>query len=65
MDNLAENIFIAEDSKKTYTIDEISEVLGISKKSAYALVKSGEFHFVRIGRSIRVSKKVFDKWLEQ
>lgn len=51
--------------KKTYTIDEIAKQLNISMKSAYALVKSGAFHYVRAGRAIRVSKESFDRWLNQ
>lgn len=31
----------------------------------YALVKSGQFSYVRAGRVIRVSKLSFDKWLNQ
>jgi excisionase family DNA binding protein len=53
------------DQKKTYTIDEIATILNICMKSAYALVKSGAFHYVRAGRTIRVSKKSFDRWLNQ
>ncbi|WP_334300589.1 hypothetical protein [Anaerotignum sp. MSJ-24] len=34
-------------------------------KSAYALVKSGQFHYIRAGRMIRVSKISFDKWLHE
>ena len=51
--------------KKTYTIDEIATLMNISMKSAYALVKSGAFHYVRAGRAIRVSKESFDRWLNQ
>lgn len=51
--------------KKTYTIDEIATLMNISMKSAYALVKSGAFHYVRVGRAIRVSKESFDRWLNQ
>ena len=49
--------------KKTYTVEEIAEQLGISKKVAYSLVKSGQFSYVRAGKAIRVSKVSFDKWL--
>ncbi len=48
--------------KRTYTVDEIQDILSISKPSAYNLVKSGLFRYVRIGGSIRVSKKSFDEW---
>ena len=51
--------------KKTYTVDEIATLLNISKKSAYMLVKSEQFNYVRVGRVIRVSKVSFDKWLNQ
>lgn len=51
--------------KKTYTVEEIAEQLCVSKKVAYALVKSGQFAYVRAGRAIRVSKDSFDKWLNQ
>ena len=51
--------------KRTYTVPEIQDILGIGKNSAYSLVKSGAFRIVRIGGSIRVSKKSFDKWLEE
>ncbi len=49
--------------KRTYTVDEIQDILGISRTSAYNLVKKKVFHSVRIGGSIRISKKSFDEWL--
>lgn len=48
--------------KRTYTVDEIQDILGISRTSAYNLVKKKVFHSVRIGGSIRISKKSFDEW---
>lgn len=51
--------------KRTYTVPEIQDILGIGKNSAYSLVKSGAFRTVRIGGCIRVSKKSFDKWLDE
>ena len=50
--------------KRTYTVDEIQDILGISRASAYNLVKKGLFHYVRIGCTIRISKKSFDEWLD-
>ena len=44
------------EEKKTYTVGEIAEMLGISDKVAYTLVKSGQFKYVRVGRAIRVSE---------
>lgn len=50
--------------KRVYTVDEIQDILGVSKTSAYNLVKSGVFHFVKVGGQYRVSKKSFDAWLD-
>lgn len=50
--------------KRTYTVNEIQDILGIGRTAAYTLVKSGHFNVVRIGGSIRISKKSFDEWLD-
>ena len=60
-----QNTRTPKNQKKTYTVEEIAEQLGVSKKVAYSLVKSGQFSYVRVGRAIRVSKVSFDKWLNQ
>ena len=46
-----------------YTVAEIQKKLRISRTAAYALVNSGRFPVIRIGTSIRVSKMVFDNWM--
>lgn len=51
------------DNKKTYTVSEIANMLSIGKTSAYNLVKENHFKVVKIGASIRISKKSFDDWL--
>ena len=38
--------------KRTYTVDEIQDILGISRPTAYNLVKQGVFHSVRVGGHI-------------
>ena len=48
---------------RTYTADEIQDMLGIGRNAAYALIKKGYFRTVRVGRTYRVSKKSFDEWL--
>ena len=55
---------ISKQNSRTYTVDEIAAMLGISRSSAYKLVKQDDFSVVRIGNSIRVSKKSFDAWLD-
>lgn len=54
-----------EYEKRTYTVSEIQDILGIGRVSAYSLVKSNVFRSVRVGDSIRVFKRSFDAWLDE
>ena len=52
--------------KRTYTVDEIQDILGISRPTAYNLVKRGVFHSVRVGGHIRISKRaLMTGWITQ
>lgn len=55
---------IERPGKRVYTVEEISEILDISRTAAYELVKSNQFKVVRIGATIRISKPSFDAWLD-
>lgn len=46
-------------------VPEVAEVLQIARSRAYELVGSGAIPSVRIGRSVRVSRKELDRWLEE
>lgn len=62
-----------EDSKKTveevsmqsevYTVKDIQQILSISRTTAYQLMASPPFPILKIGKTYRVSKVVFDSWL--
>ena len=52
------------ENKRFYTVEEIQAILSIGKNTAYALVKSGVFHSVKVGGQYRISKKHFDEWLD-
>lgn len=54
----------SEYEKRVYTVEELMDILQISKTTAYALVNSGVFHSVRIGGQHRISKRSFDAWLD-
>ena len=54
-----------EGGKKTYSVQEIADILQISKSKAYELCKEHSFKVIRIGRILRVSKPSFDEWLER
>lgn len=49
---------------RCYTIEDIMIILGISKPTAYNLLKQKLFRYVKIGRGYRISKKSFDAWLD-
>jgi excisionase family DNA binding protein len=46
-------------------VPEVAEVLRIARSRAYELVGEGEIPSVRIGRSVRVSRRELDRWLEE
>lgn len=51
--------------KKTYTVMEIQEILGISRPTVYNLLKKKEFRWIQVGGGkYRISKKSFDEWLD-
>ena len=60
----AEAMMERSDEKRTYTVDEIQDILSISRPTAYNLVKKNVFHSVRVGEHIRISKKSLDDWLD-
>ena len=51
-------------TKRTYRVNEVTKILGVSNAPAYRLIKEGHFRTVRIGSSIRVSRQSFDEWLD-
>jgi len=51
--------------KRTYTVLEVAKILNIGKNKAYTLIKDANFKVVKIGNSIRISKKSFDDWLDE
>lgn len=53
------------ENKRCYTVNEISEILGISRPTVYALLKQKEFRWVQIGGIYRISRQSFDEWLDK
>ena len=52
-------------TKRAYSVPEIAEILQISRSRAYELCKEDQFSVIKIGKSVRVSKKSFDSWLDR
>ena len=47
-----------------YTVAELANVLKVSNKTVYKLIRTGKVENVRIGRQIRVSAQALDKFLQ-
>lgn len=54
----------ASSEKRSYSVAEAADILGVSKRSVYNLCSQGVFKSVRIGTRLRISKKSFDDWLD-
>ena len=54
----------ANSEKRTYSVQEIAEILQISRSMAYNLCKQSLFKTVKVGKYVRVSKPSFDEWLD-
>ena len=51
--------------QRTYTAEQVAQILGISLRKAYALCETTtHFKVVRLGkRCLRIHKESFDQWL--
>ena len=65
-DRIAElnGVSITAPNKKSYTVAEIRQILGISRPTAYKLINQNVFQSVLLNRGIRIVKSSFDAWLE-
>lgn len=51
----------ASNEKRTYSVQEIADILQISRSMAYNLCAQSLFKTVRVGKYVRVSKPSFDE----
>jgi len=58
------NVTQANSEKRTYSVQEIADILQISRSMAYNLCQQSLFKVVRVGKYVRVSKPSFDEWLD-
>jgi len=49
---------------ETLVVEDIKKILGIGHVQAYKLANSNQFHVVKVGRLIKISRDVFFDWLE-
>lgn len=52
-------------SQRTYTAEQVAEILGVSVRKAYSLCENTkDFKVIRLGkRCLRIHKESFDRWL--
>lgn len=52
--------------QRTYTAEQVAEILGVSLRKAYYLCENTDaFKVIRLGkRCIRIHKESFDRWLD-
>lgn len=48
-----------------FTVEEIAAKLNLSKMTVYRLIRNGELTSIRVGRSFRVLKSDYDKYVER
>lgn len=50
-------------NKLVLSVKDIQDIMGISRGAAYALVNSGKFSTIRVGKLIKISRVVFEDWI--
>ena len=50
--------------RMTYTVDEVAQVLGVSRGIAYEQVRGGEIPARRLGKRWVIPKTQFHAWLD-
>ena len=46
------------------TVPEAACLLGISRNSTYELVRRNRLPHIRLGRSVRIPRRIFERWIE-
>jgi len=54
-------------TQRTYTVEQVAQILGVSVRTAYYLCEeTTQFRVLRLGkRCIRVNKESFDQWFNE
>lgn len=48
---------------KVYTLDEIAEIMKVTRRTVYSYVKSGKLHAVKFGKYWKVTEENFREFL--
>lgn len=55
---------MAESEKLAFTVQEAADALGLSTDTVYQLVHRADFPAIRVGRAVRISRKLLERWLD-
>lgn len=61
----AESEPMPNSKKRAYSVDDIMDILDISRSSAYILIKKNFFRSIKVGKQLRIPKASFDEWLDK
>ena len=53
----------ANNEKMVMTVEEAGRLVGVSRPTAYKLVKAGQLPAMRLGRRLIVPKAALERWL--
>ena len=56
---------ILNDLPLVLTVTQVSQVLQISRRIAYGLIKSGELLHIRVGKQIRVYRGALEEYIKK
>ena len=51
--------------KLTLNVEEMGELLGVSRQTAYNLIHRADFPVLRIGKRILIPKKQLEAWMDR
>jgi len=56
---------MAQQRARFLTVAEVAEMMRVSTMTVYRLIKSGDLHAVRIGKSYRIEEAEVDRYLNE
>ena len=51
--------------KRCYTVQELQEILGVSRSMINKWVDKGKFTVIKVGGRVRIRRDEFEDWMEQ
>ena len=62
---LTKRISVESQKKVLLSVNEVSELLGLSRPTVYTLLHRSDFPSLQIGRRVMVNAKLLQKWVDE